>query len=187
MTVVHLARHGQSTWNAAGLMQGQVAHPPLTVAGRRQAERLGRRLCDLLRGACGTRLLTSDAVRAVQTATIVAAATGLEPQPCAALREQHRGVQEGQPCGAVAAGAVPVGGESPEQVAARVADLLESERVLATPGALVLVTHGDTLRITVALLLGADLASASALPVPNGALVSIDTGARELIDMECRA
>ena len=34
---VHLVRHGQSTWNVEGRLQGQTVHPELTERGRREA------------------------------------------------------------------------------------------------------------------------------------------------------
>jgi broad specificity phosphatase PhoE len=36
-----LVRHGESTWNVAGRMQGQTAPPALTDRGRRQAVEAG--------------------------------------------------------------------------------------------------------------------------------------------------
>ena len=39
-----LVRHGQSEWNAAGLLQGQTAHVPLTELGHAQAAAAAREL-----------------------------------------------------------------------------------------------------------------------------------------------
>lgn len=68
-----LVRHGESTWNVAGRMQGQTASPALTDRGRRQAVEAGAQLLAL--GA--ERLLTSDLLRARQTAAIIGRTLGL--------------------------------------------------------------------------------------------------------------
>src|SRR5690606_4931849 len=49
-------RHGQSEWNAAGLMQGQTPHVPLTALGRTQAESAAEELAGLSPGV----LISSD-------------------------------------------------------------------------------------------------------------------------------
>lgn len=36
--ILHLVRHGQSTWNVEHRVQGQTMHPPLTELGREQAD-----------------------------------------------------------------------------------------------------------------------------------------------------
>src|SRR4051812_41823770 len=58
-----LVRHGQSTWNAEGRLQGQ-ADPPLSEQGRREAEALG----SVLYGFPPERVLASDLRRARETA-----------------------------------------------------------------------------------------------------------------------
>src|SRR3954471_231238 len=68
-----LVRHGQSEWNAAGRMQGQTEHVPLTELGHAQAARAAEELADLRPGA----LVSSDLRRAVQTAEHCARSTGL--------------------------------------------------------------------------------------------------------------
>lgn len=58
-----LVRHGQSTWNAEGRLQGQ-ADPPLSKLGRREAVALR----GLLPGFPAERVLTSDLRRTRETA-----------------------------------------------------------------------------------------------------------------------
>ena len=58
-----LVRHGQSTWNAEGRLQGQ-ADPPLSKLGRREAVALR----GLLTGFPAGRVLTSDLRRTRETA-----------------------------------------------------------------------------------------------------------------------
>ena len=88
---LHLVRHGQSTWNVEGRLQGQVDLPELTALGRAQASSVAALLSRLE----AQRLLTSDLVRAVQTAEIIGEAIGLVPIPTTLLREQHYGALQG--------------------------------------------------------------------------------------------
>src|SRR4030088_1758914 len=92
-----LVRHGQSEWNAAGLMQGQTAHVPLTERAPQQPARAAATLAALADDGAGPgALLSSDLLRAVQTAEHCAAATGLPVRTTTALREQGYGVLEGR-------------------------------------------------------------------------------------------
>jgi probable phosphoglycerate mutase len=79
-------RHGESTWNAAGLWQGQ-ANPPLSPEGLVQASLLADRLAadhiDVI--------FASDLDRAMQTAQAVAEAHGIDVVPRADLRERDVG------------------------------------------------------------------------------------------------
>jgi broad specificity phosphatase PhoE len=59
-----LVRHGESTWNAQGRMQRQIHHPPLTARGTTQVYAAGY----ALQGRQIERIITSDAVPAMQTA-----------------------------------------------------------------------------------------------------------------------
>jgi broad specificity phosphatase PhoE len=77
-----LIRHAESAWNAAGRWQGH-ADPPLSPAGREQAERLAAELAGLRLAA----VVSSDLARALETARIVAGPHGLAPAPDPRLRE----------------------------------------------------------------------------------------------------
>jgi len=70
----YLVRHGQSEWNLRRLTQGQTVHPPLTQLGRDQARRAAALIADDLSafGLPVTRIVSSDLVRAVQTAEALA-------------------------------------------------------------------------------------------------------------------
>lgn len=89
ISTVHVVRHGQTTWNAAGKIQGQT-ESDLTELGRAQA----RKVAEALRARPLTAIYSSDLRRATQTATPLAAATGLEPVLQVELRERHYGVLE---------------------------------------------------------------------------------------------
>lgn len=83
-------RHGESTWNALGRMQYGDLHPPLTDLGREQAFRAANELA----GEGITSLWTSPAVRARQTAEILAQVWNLQVRVSELLVEQDRGESE---------------------------------------------------------------------------------------------
>ena len=91
MTTVYLARHGESDWNAANRFQGH-SDRPLTDLGRRQAEALA----DELSATAGLSAIYSSPLRrALDTAIVVGARTGLEPVPVEELREVDVGTWAG--------------------------------------------------------------------------------------------
>jgi 2,3-bisphosphoglycerate-dependent phosphoglycerate mutase len=181
LPTVHLVRHGQSSWNLQHRVQGQRDEPALTVLGRQQAADAGRTLA----GGRPARLLTSDLARATQTAAIIGRALGLAPIATSLLREQALGELEGlttQQASARLAGvdlsdpAVRyAGGESRADVAARIAALLASPllRDLDETDEIVLVSHGDAIRIAIAVLLGEDQADAPWRSVENGSVNTV--------------
>ena len=89
-TLVILARHGESDWNAVGRYQGH-ADRPLTRLGRRQAEELATRLADVRLDA----VYSSDLRRARDTATPVARLHGLAVETVPELREVDVGSWSG--------------------------------------------------------------------------------------------
>jgi probable phosphoglycerate mutase len=175
-----LVRHGQSEWNAAGLMQGQTSHPALTALGHEQAAAAARELASAGPGA----LISSDLARAVQTAEHCARATGLPLATSAALREQGYGVLEGRPSRELwdvvdwtdphwAAD----GGESLAQLHARVAGFLAGLREEPPAEVVALVTHGDTIRAAQAVAAGAGPDGMPALTPHNGTLTRLELSA----------
>lgn len=181
---LHFVRHGQSTWNLEGRVQGQTRDVPLTATGRAQA----RAAADLLRGSSPRRLLTSDLLRAVQSAAPVARALGLSPVAEPALREQRLGSLEGRLARELEVATTSPGervtsvrwggGESVVDVHARVGRFLG--RLLASSGEagddardVVLVTHGDTIRIAVAWLRGVGPHDVEWFEVPNGSVTTV--------------
>jgi broad specificity phosphatase PhoE len=89
--VILLARHGETADNANGLILGR-HDPPLSEAGREQAEALATRA----RRAGVVAVWTSPLARARQTASIVAAAVGCDAVIIDDLIESDRGTWEGQ-------------------------------------------------------------------------------------------
>src|SRR5262245_29409237 len=132
MRRILLARHGQTSWNALGRLQGHT-DIELNDIGRDQA----RTLSATLASAELTAVWTSDLSRARQTGEIVAAALGLAaPRMDPDLRERHYGVFEGlsrHECETqhpaawqdwVAQKGAPPGGETRPDAAARMARAL---------------------------------------------------------------
>ncbi|MGI8591147.1 MAG: histidine phosphatase family protein [Nakamurella sp.] len=186
---LHLVRHGQSAWNEAGLLQGQTDHPELTELGRAQAGLAA----DALAGTGSVRLLTSDLRRAKQTAEIIGRTLGLTPISTSLLREQSFGLLEGLSTQRARArwkeatlGAVdeygdalpfvdvrPAGGESMRDVLARVGAVLATPWVAESTGNVVIVSHGDTLRILLAHVLGDDFENLQWREIANGEVHSV--------------
>jgi len=149
-----LFRHGQSTWNAEGRWQGW-ADPPLSPVGEAQA----LVAADRLAGFGLTAVVSSDLLRARQTAGIIADRLGLdaldvEPD----LRERNIGdwsglttteIEQGWPGWLTAwrAGELerPPNGEARAEIAERVMAVLE--RLAGLDGALLVVTHGGVIHL----------------------------------------
>lgn len=139
-------RHGQSTWNAVDRLQGHELGPPLTDLGREQAAHTAETLSTL--GV--TRVLSSPAVRAQQTAAIIAERLGLTVETEDLLLE--KGIDEALPA-----------------VLTRIRILL----ALDLPDTTVMVSHGDTIGLAVGLLSGRP----PQLPA-NGSITSVDPAGR---------
>ncbi|MCK4177489.1 histidine phosphatase family protein [Aciditerrimonas ferrireducens] len=190
MPVLVLVRHGQSSWNRRGLVQGQTLAPPLTPRGWAQAAAVAWRLRDLpLAG-----LVSSDQRRAEQTASVLARARGVVAVREPALRERALGVAEGGPAPLPTAwsgfragrlvdpDAAPPGGESVRQLLERIGPVLArlAEGAAERGGAVVVVSHGGVVRAARALVEhGWAAACAPGTPWPmvrNGDLVVLRAG-----------
>ncbi len=183
---VHLVRHGRSTWNDEGRLQGQTVHPPLTARGEQQAKGAAQHLVRVI-GSAPVAVISSDLVRASQTASVIGAALGTTVRLDPALREQALGAMEGALARDLRPQRTPKGahvteirwgaGESIEDVHGRVGAFFVRELHQARSDVvqhLVLVSHGDTIRVMAAWLAGrghreVDWEGA----VGNGAVMSI--------------
>ena len=87
---LYLVRHGETTYNADGRVQGH-QDPPLTDIGIRQAEAIAERLAR----ERFTAVYSSDLQRASETAKLIAAPHGLAVRETPLLRESRLGVVEG--------------------------------------------------------------------------------------------
>jgi broad specificity phosphatase PhoE len=84
--MIHLARHGQTAYNAEGRFQGHLP-VPLDDTGREQA----RALAETVAGVEVRTLVCSPLARARETADIVAARIGLAPEQDARFTETDTG------------------------------------------------------------------------------------------------
>jgi broad specificity phosphatase PhoE len=183
VTVLHLVRHGQVD-NPQKIVYGRQRGWRLSDRGRSEAEAVARHL-----GARPVaRVYTSPLERAVQTATVIAAASGSEVEPREDLTE--------------ALLCAPWEGKSWRDVRTRhardwarylfrpleVCDVAEDVPALADrmggalraiaaahPGQqVVIVSHGDPLKAGVIALTGGELRELHRSPIPTGGLVSLE-------------
>jgi 2,3-bisphosphoglycerate-dependent phosphoglycerate mutase len=159
MHAVILARHGESELSAAGVVSGDPAEPRgLTETGREQAHRLG----ELVAGEPIELCVTSEFVRARETADLALAGRDVPRLVVPELNDVRFGEFEGRPfeeyrawAGARDPTEAPAGGESRAEVAARY--VRGFRLVLARPERLILVVaHGLPLRYTLLALQGLD-------------------------------
>ena len=149
-----IVRHGQTQWNLKLIRQGHL-DSPLTEKGIAQAKALGERLMR----ETFTALYSSDLGRAVQTAQMIAAATGHEIVTDPRLRERHLGIFQGlngdelrekypeeyRLHRTVGPSYVIPGGESVRQQMARNVDYLVEIAEKHRGETIVVVTHGGVL------------------------------------------
>jgi probable phosphoglycerate mutase len=163
---VYLVRHGDTEWSLAGRHTG-VTDLPLTENGRREA-RLLRPSLDAIEFAL---VVSSPMQRARSTCEL--AGLGRAMQVDADLMEWNYGEYEGltteeirkiSPAWSLFTDGCP-GGESLEQVGARVDRLIG--RIRATAGAVALFAHGHVLRVLAARWIG--------LPPGHGRHFFLDT------------
>ena len=191
--MIYLVRHGESEWNVAQRTQGQTWHPRLTAHGRAQAQAAARALLADLGSTPVSCVVSSDLVRAVQTAEIVAGVLGARMCVDARLREQSLGSFEGLSYAeSFAAGSAfdwsdpdlrVGGGESLREMATRMTTALSDfADELNTTGAIVVVSHGDAIRALLAGRVGAFPGAGTWVDVPNGSVAVLDgtNGARWL-------
>jgi len=155
-------RHGNTDWNTSHRVQGQT-DVALNALGRRQAVDAAEILARMKPAA----IVSSDLLRAADTAAALAALTGLPISDDKRLRERYFGAWQGLTMSEVAerfpeqharwTTGQEVGGdvESLEELGKRVSDALLDAVALAPPGGTVVVaTHGAASRQGVGHLLG---------------------------------
>ena len=185
MTTIYLARHGESDWNAANRFQGH-SDRPLTDLGREQA----RGLADLVAAENVEAIYASPLSRALETARIVAARTGLGVVVDEGLREVDTGswsglsraeVRERYPEGFqrwITGGAGWEDGESYEEMAERVLAAVNRIAAAHPGGRVLLVSHGGPIRAIQAAADGMAISEYRRLrPVePNARLSAVAVG-----------
>jgi broad specificity phosphatase PhoE len=164
VTIILLARHGESDWNASRRWQGH-ADRPLTEKGRGQA----RALADRLEHVELEAVYSSDLQRAADTASAVAQAQGLEVTELPELREVDVGSWSGL-TRAEAEERFPDGvarwregfpgwddGETYEQMTDRVVGAVLGIARAHEGGRVLVVSHGGPIRALHAAALGLDV------------------------------
>lgn len=185
-TTVFLVRHGATEWNHSKRAQGQ-ADVALNDAGYRQAiataEELSHEPVDAV--------YSSDMERAYRTAEPIAKTHGLEVQTDADFREIDQGEWEGLHVdeirrrwpdlwGPARHYSRRPGGESPAEVRRRALRALEKVVRAHPGGAVVVVSHGGTIRWLSAEALGYDeRRSARIRGLGNGAVVKLTAALEE--------
>ncbi|MFO7696268.1 MAG: histidine phosphatase family protein [Anaerolineae bacterium] len=185
MPRLYAVRHGITGWNALGRIQGH-AQSQLTDTGRKQAEAIAERLSAEHIDA----IYASDLDRAMHTAQAIARPHNLTVHSDPRLREAAYGEWEGRTMDELRmlfpevvtdwmtepVTVAPSGGESLDQVAARVGSLLEELRTHPDDEQIVVVGHGGSIRALLCL----------ALCVPQGysRRVRVDTASLSIVDLK---
>jgi broad specificity phosphatase PhoE len=177
-----LVRHGESTWNVAGLAQGQHDQAELTERGLRQASDTAWRFRDHPIRA----IYASDLRRALQTAAAFVVVVGVPVFADARLRERSLGVLEGSPSTALSPAvtgladgrvvdpdARPAGGESVREMYQRAGAFCDDLAATVGNGDVVVVAHGGTVRVLAAYLRGIPADQMTWGPVENATVVRI--------------
>ncbi len=166
---VYAIRHGETEWSVSGRHTG-ITDLPLTVEGRRKAGLLQ----PILQREAFVLVLVSPLRRAIETCEI--SGLGAEAQIDRDLMEWDYGEYEGWTPDQIerkAPGWMPFtdgspGGETPEQVSARIDRIIA--RVRAAEGNVALFGHGHSLRVLAARWLGLTASAGSHFLLGTGTL-----------------
>lgn len=188
MPTLYLIRHGETTYNAEGRIQGHL-DSPLSELGIRQAEAVARRLASEHFDAA----YSSDLGRASVTAEIIARSHGLQITKTPLLREANLGVIQGltradvearfpeelHPWRRDPANKRPPGGETLDNVAQRCGEFLDTTLPLhGEKDRLLVVGHGGSVRGIVISALGLPTAAYRVFHFSNASLTILETGDR---------
>ncbi|RZL66004.1 MAG: histidine phosphatase family protein [Variovorax sp.] len=171
-----LIRHGETDWNRELRFQGHI-DIPLNDMGHEQARRLGLRMA----GETAQHMVSSDLLRAQQTAAPAAQQLALPIVTTVGLREQHFGVVEGMRAEEIQNlhpraweewlefredHAMP-NGETPRAFHARIIEALGALVAAHTGQRLVVVTHGGVLDMVWRTAQGLSLSGPRQSDIPN--------------------
>ncbi len=181
MALVILVRHGQTDDNVSGRISGQ-GPAPLNARGQEQA----RLAAEVLEPLEVTHLFSSPVARARQTADILAERLQLDLEEIADLREVEYGDWEGKRFTEIRSdpvahnvfhdpfNAVFPNGEGLVAVQQRGVQAIESLCRTQPQGVLVLVSHGDVIRTTLAHYLRMSFNDYRRITLDNGALSVVE-------------
>jgi broad specificity phosphatase PhoE len=143
-----LIRHGETTANVAGRMQGRT-NDPLTERGQRQVEAVAQRLVEAEEPI--EALYSSSLLRACLTAKAIGVALHLDIRSRDALQEMHLGDLDGVTSDELTA-AIPrdwdtryPGGESPREFVERIMGAFYGIMAAHPGGTVVVVSHGGVI------------------------------------------
>lgn len=161
-----LVRHGQTIANQKHLLQG-ASDGALTPQGIAEAERLGLHL----RNSSIDHVISSDLVRAYDTAQAIARHHNLEVEKTTLVREWDCGVWDGRTAeefldmldrtGMPVSAFSPEGGETLEQVKGRAEAFLSKLMAQNSAKTVVVCSHGDFMRMLLVCLLGIEIDQAN--------------------------
>jgi probable phosphoglycerate mutase len=177
--VLLLVRHGQSTYNVEGRLPGQLPGIPLTDEGRRQAHRAASAMAALPLSA----IISSPLERAFETAEIIARGWGLPVRTDPRLMDTNVERWAGQKIDEVARNdpawkryvanpdEPPEGAESFSSVQARAVAV--AREALADPNNgeyIVLVAHGDVVKLILAQYMNTPIPCVPLLAISNASI-----------------
>jgi len=177
--VLLLVRHGQSTYNVEGRLPGQLPGIPLTDEGRRQAHRAAVALSALPLSA----IISSPLERAAETAEIIARGWGLTVRTDPRLMDTNVGHWAGQKIDEIAKSdpawkvfvanpdEPPPGVESFSEVQKRAVAV--AREALADPNNgdyIVLVAHGDVVKLILAQYMNTPIPCVPFLAIGNASI-----------------
>jgi broad specificity phosphatase PhoE len=152
MTNLILVRHGESAGNKERIFATSPHDLPLTELGYAQALAAARRIAELFQPQI---VLTSAYIRASETARIIAGALGIPLEVALNLHEREVGVHRGRSYDSFQNAPdydaarpwawQPEGGESYEQVQARVGPILDRLAKVHSDKDIVIVSHGGVM------------------------------------------
>ena len=178
---LYLVRHGQTDWNVQKRAQGHTDRP-LDSIGLEQARLVGKAFLDLP----VQRILTSDLLRASQTAEEISRRTKVPLEVNTSLRERGFGEWEGQNFAEIAIRfgfeadfrgvtrneVTPPGGESFVEVWSRLESVVADVRKRNEDTAI--VAHGGTCSLLMAMFLNGDVHLSNAFRFSNASISELE-------------
>ena len=201
MSRLFIARHGETVFNAAGRIQGDVEHTPLTRAGFAQAEAMGEALRRRLGPKPPLARWASPTGRALQTLAVIAEHLELDwhrARTDARLREIDIGDWSERHYADVIAETGPVidretglfsrrppGGEWYDAIAVRLRAWLDDHA--AEDGDRLIVMHGMSSRVLRGMVTGLPHHQGCGAPVapglPQGSVAEVESGAETVLHL----
>ena len=184
-----LVRHGETTWNALGKIQGH-EDVKLSEVGRHQAEQLKNRLSGVNLDAA----FSSDLTRCVETAQIVTTKAETQLSLTGLMREQGFGSWQGLGFQEVKTqdpdlydrmmgrdpGFTPPGGESYRDVVRRVNEFSRILMLKDYLGMVLIVGHAGSLRALISSMLKIPLGASWRLQLDSCGLSVLDVGQEKI-------